>query len=98
MYLHHPDWTPGTFHFRPSIERGQGLMRELRGRLPGAAIPHYVLEIPQGQGKASLLDASARKIDELKTGSIQGAVYELAAPWTRTGRGTPLYLDLFGSS
>jgi lysine 2,3-aminomutase len=95
MYLHHPDWTPGTFQFRPSIARGQSLARELRGRLPGAALPHYVLDIPQGGGKASLLDASVRKIDELVRGPIQGAVYELAAPLTRAGRGMPLYLDLY---
>jgi lysine 2,3-aminomutase len=95
MYLHHPDWTPGTFHFRPSIEQGQRLARDLRGLLPGAALPHYVLEIPQGGGKSSLTDASVRKIEEWRSGPIQGAVYELAAPLTRSGRGTPLYLDLF---
>jgi hypothetical protein len=55
-----------------------------------------VLDLPGGQGKASLLDASTRKIDELRAGSgrMKGAVYELASPLTRAGRGTPLYLDL----
>ena len=95
MYLHHPDWTPGTFHFRLSIARGQSLVRELRGLVPGAALPHYVLDLPQGGGKSSLLDATVRKIDDLGRGPIQGAVYELASPQTRAGRGTPLYLDLY---
>jgi L-lysine 2,3-aminomutase len=95
MYLHHADWTPGTFHFRTSVARGQSILRELRGRLPGAATPHYVLDLPRGQGKASLLDPAIRVIDELRQGPIQGAVYELQSPQTRTGRGTPLYLDLF---
>ena len=32
-YLHHGDLAPGTSHLRTSIERGQDLMRALRGRL-----------------------------------------------------------------
>jgi len=50
-YLHHPDLAPGTAHFRLSIERGQALMRELRGRLSGLCQPTYVLDIPGGFGK-----------------------------------------------
>lgn len=102
MYLHYPDWTPGTFAFRPGIERGQEIMRELRGQLPGAALPHYVLDLPGGHGKASLLDSTTRKLEEFPASQsggrgalkIRGALYELASPATRAGRGTPLYLDL----
>lgn len=106
MYLHHPDWTPGTFHFRVSIERGQRIARELRGRLPGPAVPHYVLDLPQGSGKALLLDSTTRKLEDLgapsdSTGSrIRGALYELAIPLTRDRERageTELYLDLFHS-
>lgn len=50
-YLHHPDLAPGTAHFRLSIERGQELMRALRGRISGLALPTYVLDIPGGYGK-----------------------------------------------
>lgn len=50
-YLHHPDLAPGTAHFRLPIARGQELMRALRGRLSGLAIPTYVLDIPGGYGK-----------------------------------------------
>lgn len=50
-YLHHPDLAPGTAHFRLPIERGQELMRALRGRISGLAIPTYVLDIPGGFGK-----------------------------------------------
>ncbi len=35
-YLHHGDLAPGTAHWRTSIEEGQALMRELRGRALGA--------------------------------------------------------------
>lgn len=53
-YLHHADMAPGTFHFRTSIAEGKALMRGLRGRIPGFAIPSYVLDIPGGFGKAPL--------------------------------------------
>ncbi|MGA0565490.1 lysine-2,3-aminomutase-like protein [Ancylobacter sp. VNQ12] len=50
-YLHHPDLAPGTAHFRLPIQRGRELMRALRGRVSGLAIPIYVLDIPGGYGK-----------------------------------------------
>lgn len=61
-YLHHPDLAPGTAHFRLPIARGQELMRALRGRVSGLALPTYVLDIPGGHGKVpvgpSYLDAT----------------------------------------
>jgi lysine 2,3-aminomutase len=50
-YLHHPDLAPGTSHFRVSIEAGQALIRNLRGRVSGLCLPTYVLDIPGGFGK-----------------------------------------------
>ena len=51
-YLHHGDLAPGTSHLRVSIERGQELMRGLRGRFSGLCQPEYVLDIPGGHGKS----------------------------------------------
>ncbi|MBS7542699.1 lysine-2,3-aminomutase-like protein [Ancylobacter oerskovii] len=53
-YLHHPDLAPGTVHFRLPVERGQELMRALRGRVSGLALPTYVLDIPGGHGKVPI--------------------------------------------
>jgi lysine 2,3-aminomutase len=53
-YLHHPDLAPGTSHFRLGIEDGLELMRELRARLSGLAMPTYMLDIPGGYGKVPL--------------------------------------------
>jgi lysine 2,3-aminomutase len=53
-YLHHPDLVRGTGHFRVSIERGQALMKTLRGRLSGLAQPTYVLDVPGGHGKVPI--------------------------------------------
>ena len=53
-YLHHGDLAPGTSHLRTSIERGQELMRALRGRTSGLCQPSYVLDIPGGYGKSPI--------------------------------------------
>jgi len=50
-YLHHPDMTPGTNHFRVTIAQGQAIMAALRKRLSGISLPQYVLDIPGGYGK-----------------------------------------------
>jgi lysine 2,3-aminomutase len=53
-YLHHPDLAPGTAHLRPTVAEGQALMRALRGRVSGLCQPTYVLDIPDGHGKAPI--------------------------------------------
>lgn len=53
-YLHHGDLAPGTAHLRTSIEKGQELMRALRGRVSGLCQPDYVLDIPGGKGKVPI--------------------------------------------
>jgi len=53
-YLHHLDRAQGLSHFRVGVRRGLQLMRELRGTIPGYAIPSYILDIPKGYGKVPL--------------------------------------------
>ena len=53
-YLHHADRARGTSHFRTTIQDGQKLMRELRGRVSGLCQPEYVLDIPGGAGKVPI--------------------------------------------
>ncbi|MBV9976940.1 MAG: lysine-2,3-aminomutase-like protein [Hyphomicrobiales bacterium] len=53
-YLHHLDRAPGTAHFAVAIERGQELMRALRGQVSGLCLPSYVLDIPGGHGKSPI--------------------------------------------
>src|SRR5215470_839271 len=50
-YLHHADLAPGTGHLRTSIETGQDLMRQMRGRFPRLCQPAHMLDIPGGAGK-----------------------------------------------
>lgn len=62
-YLHHPDMAPGTGHFRLSIAEGQAIMRELRHRISGLCIPHYILDLPDGHGK---VEASASALYQIE--------------------------------
>lgn len=52
-YLHHPDRVKGGMHFYLSLEEGRRVYHELRQRLPGWAIPHYIVDIPGGFGKTN---------------------------------------------
>lgn len=74
-YLHHGDLAPGTSHFRTTLEAGQELMRALRGRLSGLALPTYVLDIPGGHGKVPI-DAGSVGTADAETGTRQ-----VTDPW-----------------
>jgi lysine 2,3-aminomutase len=62
-YLHHPDMAPGTGHFRLTIAEGQTIMRELRSKLSGVCIPHYILDLPGGLGKVEIGTNAIRQIE-----------------------------------
>jgi lysine 2,3-aminomutase len=59
-YLHHPDRTAGTRHFRVPLATGRALTERLRATLSGLAQPTYVLDIPGGHGKVWATDAFVR--------------------------------------
>ncbi len=63
-YLHHPDMAPGTGHFRLTIAEGQALMRDLRTRISGICIPHYILDLPGGHGKVALGEDAVRDLGD----------------------------------
>jgi lysine 2,3-aminomutase len=64
-YLHHGDLAPGTSHLRTTLEQGQELMRNLRGRVSGLCQPDYVLDIPGGHGKSPVGPAYLSPADRL---------------------------------
>jgi lysine 2,3-aminomutase len=73
-YLHHGDLAPGTSHLRTTLDEGQQLMRELRGKLSGIAQPTYVLDIPGGAGKVPVgpsylrVDGDGYKVEDPRGG------------------------------
>jgi lysine 2,3-aminomutase len=80
-YLHHPDLAPGTGHFRLSIEEGQALVRQLRGRLSGLCQPHYVLDIPGGYGKVPIGPSFVTKTGEAwQTEDFRGEIHDYMPP------------------
>ncbi len=50
-YLHQCDEVNGVSHFRVNMEEGVRIQKELRGRIPGPALPQYVIDLPGGGGK-----------------------------------------------
>ena len=54
-YLHQIDRIPGTAHFRVSMDKAMELMRSLRGKISGLAMPHFMVDLPGGGGKVELL-------------------------------------------
>ncbi|MGB0720100.1 MAG: hypothetical protein ACPGRX_06480, partial [Bdellovibrionales bacterium] len=62
-YLHHPDFAPGTSHFRLPIARGQEIMKALQGRLSGLCLPTYMLDIPGGHGKIPLTPCYIQQLE-----------------------------------
>jgi lysine 2,3-aminomutase len=61
-YLHQMDLVRGTAHFRTSVTKGLEIIRALRGHISGLAVPHYVIDLPGGKGKVSILpDDSMRQ-------------------------------------
>jgi EF-P beta-lysylation protein EpmB len=53
-YLHQLDRVAGAAHFEVPVAEGRALLRELRRRLPGYAVPRYVQEVPGERSKRVL--------------------------------------------
>jgi EF-P beta-lysylation protein EpmB len=53
-YLHQLDPIKGTSHFEVPVERGLELIRSIRARLPGYAVPRYVQELAGESSKTVL--------------------------------------------
>ena len=53
-YLHQLDRVAGAAHFEVAEARGRELIRQLRARLPGYAVPRYVRDTPGATHKEVL--------------------------------------------
>ncbi len=54
-YLHQCDVAFGTKMFRVPLEKSLSIMKGLQGHVSGLNIPHFVIDIPGGFGKVSLV-------------------------------------------
>jgi len=72
-YIHQMDLVKGTVHFRTPVSAGLEIIRALRGHVSGLAVPHYVIDLPNGRGKVPVLpDGFERDGDMLILKTYQG--------------------------
>ncbi len=63
-YLFQGDLAAGTSHLRVPIKTGLKIMKELRGRISGLALPVYAVDLPGGGGKIPLTESYIHEITE----------------------------------
>ena len=63
-YLFQGDLATGTAHFRVDLGRGVQLMRDLRSRISGLALPTYAVDLPGGGGKVPVEQSLLREEPE----------------------------------
>jgi lysine 2,3-aminomutase len=80
-YLMQMDLTAGTAHFRTPVSTGLKVLRLLRNRISGPAMPHFVIDLPGGRGKVPLLPNMIREINDkemiVRNYTGQNCVYPL---------------------
>ncbi len=79
-YLYQAQTLKGTAHFRVPIERGIELVRGLRGRTTGFAIPQYVLDTPHGKVPLDYQYVKGREGDEVAMETFSGKIWREPNP------------------
>ena len=79
-YLHHLDPAAGTHHFRVSLEEGRALYTGLRARLPGYAVPEYVVDLP-GAGKVPVMTFKDAALENPSKGGMENTRLHPRVGW-----------------
>ncbi|TVQ22060.1 MAG: KamA family radical SAM protein [Spirochaetaceae bacterium] len=87
-YLFQGDLASGTSHFRVDLGRGLEIMRILRSRLSGLALPTYAVDLPGGGGKVPV-EASLVRTTETDYILRDGAGKEWTYPREPDRTGSP---------
>jgi len=74
-YLYQAQIIGGTGHLRTPIEVGMHIMRQLRGRTTGFAIPDYVLDTPHGKVPLTRSYVKGRTGDHVLMESYDGTLW-----------------------
>ncbi len=77
-YIYQADLVFGTEHFRTTVKKGLEMVKALRGWTSGMAVPHYVIDAPNGGGKIPLLPEYVQEIkdDEVILKNYRDKTYE----------------------
>jgi lysine 2,3-aminomutase len=90
-YIYHPQIVAGTEHLRVPIEKGLDIMRGLRGRTSGFAIPQYILDTPYGKLPLTPQNVIGRTGDNVHLRTNDGAnVWSEPNPLDGYSPATPL--------
>jgi len=54
-YLYQYDPISGSEHLRTPVEKGVEIIKALRGHTSGYAVPHFVIDAPEGGGKIPII-------------------------------------------
>jgi lysine 2,3-aminomutase len=63
-YLMQMDLTQGAAHFGTPLSSGLSILKLLRNRISGLAMPHFVIDLPGGRGKVPLIPDSVAGIED----------------------------------
>ncbi len=79
-YLYQCQTLKGTAHFRVPIEDGIKMVRALRGRTSGFAIPQYVLDTPYGKVPLNYNYVQGREGDDVVMETFSGKIWREPNP------------------
>jgi lysine 2,3-aminomutase len=60
-YLLQMDLVRGGEHFRTPLETGVKIIDALRGHTSGLAVPHFIIDLPEGRGKVEMIPQYLRR-------------------------------------
>lgn len=77
-YIFHAKHVVGTTHFNTSVDDGIEIMEYLRGYTSGMAIPAYIVNAPNGNGKTPILPEYliSRGKDYIKIRTWEGKIFD----------------------
>jgi glutamate 2,3-aminomutase len=77
-YIFHSKHVIGTTHFNTSVDDGIDIMEYLRGYTSGMAIPAYIVNAPNGNGKTPILPEYliSRGRDYIKIRTWEGKIFD----------------------
>ena len=77
-YIYQADMVDRTEHLRTSVQKGLEIIENLRGWTSGMAVPHFVIDAPEGGGKIPLLPEYVTRITdkEVVMRNYEGKVFQ----------------------
>ncbi|TFF86557.1 MAG: KamA family radical SAM protein [Promethearchaeota archaeon] len=81
-YIFQADYVQGSNHFRTQAEVGLRIIENLRGHTSGLAVPHYVIDVPGGGGKISIIPNPIVDFtkDKILLRNYAGKIFEYTFP------------------